>query len=543
MRMPKLREMTTEQKDVYLYAPDDAHVLVSGPPGTGKTVIAALRAATLKKHGVPVMIGMFSRVLVKYATGEAGNDDAEAPVRTVSAWFRDWWNAAQLPPHSAGGDICVEISYKDKDAVKAAGAKWHQQRWRPWQKKTGTWVVDHDVWAGSPESFSAWRLWQSAPCVAGAEGEVDWKAVHDHVLEHEEVLSDASLSLGTLLVDEGQDFAPGFYKFLGLLAVIGAARRTVTHPLKCFVLADENQQLTEYNSTLDEIQSALKIAPANRFPPLLDNFRNTLEIAEVARSFFEDVGALPRLPTRKGERPSYTEGIPASECVQQIITWVMNHPGKNAGVLVFKEQKRDELQKALSSAVGAIKGRKVSVQSYSWESRKLNRVEALVFDVPDVISVLNMRSCKGLEFDAVFIVDLHDAAIGLYGASRFRMQMFVAVSRAREWVQLLETRKNQSEAAFHAELPSPEILPRETWKKTAPPARAIQVPLLPVEERNPAPEDWVAWAQAFARKKGCANEDLRPKGCFWLYASDEDAAELARRGFQYSVRRQGWWRI
>lgn len=543
MRMPKLRELTSEQKAVYLYAPNNAHVLVSGPPGTGKTVIAALRAGELKKRGVPVALGMYSRVLVKYAAGSPG-DDSEALVRTVFEWFREWWNAAGMPPHPAGGAICVEVPFKDKDAVKAAGAKWDENRWRPWKKRTGTWVVDYDSWATAPEKFSAWRLWQSAPCVPGAEDQIDWKAVFEHVMEHEEVLGDASLSLGTLLIDEGQDFAPWFYKFLGLLAAIGASRRTVSHPLKCFVLADENQQLTEYNSTLDEIQSGLKIALENRFPPLLDNFRNTYEIAEVARSFFEDVGALPRLPARRGERPSYMEGIPCGDCVQQIITWIINHPGKNAGVLVFKEQKREQLHKELTRAVGAIRGRTVSVQSYSWETRKVNRVEDLVFDVPDVISVLNMRSCKGLEFDAVFIVDLHDAQIGLYGPSRFRMQMFVAVSRAREWVQLLETHNDQSAAAFYAALPPPEILPRETWKKVAAPVRTVrQAPAAPVDERKPAVEDWEAWARAFAKKRGCANEDLRPKGCFWLYAPAEDSVELAKRGFQYSARRQGWWRI
>lgn len=542
MRMPKLREMTAEQKAVYLYAPNDAHVLVSGPPGTGKTVIAALRAAELKKRGVPVALGMYSRVLVKYAAGAPG-DDSEALVRTVFEWFREWWNAAELPPHPAGGPICVELPFKDKDAVKAAGARWHEHQWRPWQQRTGTWVVDYDVWAKAPERFSGWRLWQSAPCVPEAEDQIDWKAVYDHVMEHDEDLSDASLSVGTLLIDEGQDFAPWFYKLLGLLAVIGASRPTVSHPLKCFVLADENQQLTEYNSTLNEIQAGLKIAPKNRFPPLLDNFRNTHEIAEVARAFFDDVSALPRLPTRRGERPLYTEGIPSGDCVQQILTWIINHPGKNAGVLVFKEQKRDALQKALSKAVGGIEGRTVSVQSYSWETRKANRVENLVFDVPDVISVLNMRSCKGLEFDAVFIVDLHDAQIGLYGASRFRMQMFVAVSRAREWVQLLETQKDRSTAPFYAELPSSAILPRETWKKALPPARAVrQIPAVPVQERKAALEDWETWARAFARKRGCANEDLRPRGCFWLYAPAEDSAELTKRGFQYSARRQGWWR-
>lgn len=541
MRMPRLRDMTPEQKAVYLYAPDDAHVLVNGPPGTGKTVIAALRAETLKKLGVPVTIGMFSRVLVKYATGSS-DDDSEAPVRTVLTWFYDWWNKSGLPPHPSGGEICVEVPFAERAAVKAAGAKWRKERWRPWEKRKGVWAVGYDVWAESPDSFASWRLWAPAPYVDGAEGQIDWKAVFEHVMEHEEGLSESSLSLGTLLIDEGQDFAPWFYKFLGLLAALGAGKATVTHPMKCFVLADENQQLTEHNSTLDDICKALKISSTNQFT-LLDNFRNTREIAEVARAFFDDVGALPLLPTRRGERPSLTEDIPLKDCVEKILTWVINHPGKNVGVLVFKEQKRDALQNALSEAAESIKERTVCVQSYSWESRNINRVENLALDAPDMISVLNMQSCKGLEFDAVFIIDLHDAPIGLYGPSRFRMQMFVAVSRAREWSQLLETRENQSTAAFYAELPSPEILRRETWKKVSPTAHLNHGPAVFTAKTKPVHEDWEAWARTFAKKIGCASDDLRPKGCFWLYAPAEHSAELAKRGFQYSVRRQGWWRV
>jgi hypothetical protein len=124
------------------------------------------------------------------------------------------------------------------------------------------------------------------------------------------------------------------------------------------------------------------------------------------------------------------------------------------------------------------------------------------------------------------------------------MQMFVAVSRAREWVQLLETRQNHVAAAFHAELPSPDILQRETWKKEMPTTRTGRpTPAVAAAEKKPMVEEWETWARSFAKNKACPNEDRRPKGCFWLFAPVEYSAELERHGFRYSVRRQGWWRV
>ena len=60
MRMPNSEEMSDEQRDIYQHAPVDGAILIAGPPGTGKTVIAFLRADNLSaSKKTTVMIAHF----------------------------------------------------------------------------------------------------------------------------------------------------------------------------------------------------------------------------------------------------------------------------------------------------------------------------------------------------------------------------------------------------------------------------------------------------------------------------------------------------
>ena len=60
-----------------------------------------------------------------------------------------------------------------------------------------------------------------------------------------------------------------------------------------------------------------------------------------------------------------------------------------------------------------------------------DQADAIPFDEEGVILVLNRASCKGLEFDAVFIADLHTAKIDQAAEEFFKMGMYVMCSRAR----------------------------------------------------------------------------------------------------------------
>jgi hypothetical protein len=161
------------------------------------------------------------------------------------------------------------------------------------------------------------------------------------------------------------------------------------------------------------------------------------------------------------------------------------------------------------------------------------------------VTVLNMQSCKGLEFDAVFIVDLHESVISNLGADRFRMQMFVGVSRAREWVELLESAPVTANAPFLQELPPARILARGIPSRQAAAPKIASKPVtIPVVANDgaPAAADWAVQAGTLARKHGFMFEDLRPKGCVWVHAPESFSKPMDRLGFKYASRRNAWWR-
>jgi DNA helicase II / ATP-dependent DNA helicase PcrA len=557
LRLPKLRDLTEEQKRVYLYAPTDRHVLVQGPPGTGKTLIACLRAKELGKKDQPFVLGMFNRVLAKYSSNVS--EDGAMPSQTVLAWFRQWWQQAGLPPHPGiSAPIVIQVPYEDREQVKRAGALWARDAWRPWGKGKGVWQVPPAEYFAAEPAFAAWPVWHQPPAVDGNPNEIDWNEVANHILVHEAAIPDEALNLGTLLIDEGQDFPPAFYRTLHVISAIAGSRKgKVKHPPRCFVLADENQQLTEQNSTLDEIASALKIAEGDRYT-LLDNFRNSKEIAELARSFFSDVGVLPKLPKRTSEKPAFSVLHSRSAVVERIRTWVRNNPGKETGVLVFDDSTREALANDLEAALGSMRGRSITVQTYSWKSRQQNPADSLLFDQPDVVTVLNMQSCKGLEFDAVMIVGLHQAQIGLYGTDRFRMQMFVGVSRGRELVELIDFGRDGRDDRYMSCLPGPEVLERGGVDAAPSGAQSGRGTTVQNPGRTSAKnghdhrvkadsvEEGDSWRVALARLSGSESLLVEDKsangGAIWVSGSRALASKLEPLGFKFSEKKIAWWR-
>lgn len=127
MRLPSESQLSREQKEV-IAAPTEGTMLVTGPPGSGKTVVAMLRERALKKRRKPVVSVVFNNVLTRYTGNEL----------TFQTWLNEWWQTATGTrfPTSNGVDAngqrkwsqdhakAIELAFGDKNAALRARGHW-----------------------------------------------------------------------------------------------------------------------------------------------------------------------------------------------------------------------------------------------------------------------------------------------------------------------------------------------------------------------------------------------------------------------------------
>lgn len=368
MRMPTFEDLSNEQELLYLTAPLDGSVLVTGPPGTGKTVMAFYRAESIIRKGKTVKVLMFNSVLKKFSAGSFPNHSVAESVSTWHTWFSEWWrkNFHQNPPMERGSRY------------------------------------DHD-W-----DEAMIRLMRRAP--AGFR------------------------EFGHIILDEGQDFPKKFYDSINFVMNSDATDRNSRNSTTVF--ADENQRLRERNSTIAEIRSALGISNGREFK-LTRNYRNTFQIARLAASF--QVG----LQTGVAEMPEGNNGpLPALlQCrsvgasMDYIARFARQNDDLTIGVFTDNQPSQrsifDHLRRCLDDT-------NVKVQRYTSNGGPyFGRSENLDFTGNGTVTVLCLQSCKGLEFDVVFIPELQNFRIDPAAIDGFRMQMYVMVSRARSQLYLM----------------------------------------------------------------------------------------------------------
>lgn len=469
MKLPALDELTDLQREVYLYAPINTNVLVSGPPGCGKTLIAGLRAEEMAKRGVPTRLAMFSRVLKRYTQGQT---KPAYTIITINQFFAHWIKKILRPMLNNQFEINQFVAKNNR--------------------------------------FIRWEELNNY--------------LEDYLKKDKDAFKPEVFSFGYLIIDEGQDFPPSFYNFLTCLSFIGDVVAS-KFPLKCLVLADENQKLTDWNSTLEEIATILDITEDHHYK-LIDNFRNSYEVAVLAKSFFAKVGTIPVLPTRKTEQPELIHYNSVNEFIDYLNVWLRNHPGKEVGVFCFREPARVDLCKILNDQLV----KRYKLQTYSSKTSLENPAEKLIFDETNTLTLLNVQSCKGLEFDAVFLINPSDMNLNDQSSHLDKMTMFVASSRARDIVKIINYNNFNIEKSQINILPDESVLKRVNWSK--------QYPIQDYEDRW----DWNDKVMDLVSRYKLDYVDLRNKGgCYWVYTGKNLSNKLEPLGFKFSQAKGAWW--
>ncbi|MGR6973909.1 DNA helicase [Streptomyces cynarae] len=353
-------DLAPEQRSCLDGLPFEGNHLVSGPPGSGKSLLAAQRAVMLALTGTPVVLLTRSNLLrqslaaVVHALGPA---DRGVRVETVHAWLAEWY----------GGKL-----------------------------------------------------------VRGADGWYDWSVLYERAADT------GPLPGLTLVVDEGQDLPPDFYRLCRLLG----AHTTV--------YADECQRLTEANSTLDEIAGRLGRCSRHEID---GNHRNTRQIASFATHFHTGVG-LPALPDREGPPPR-VHRLPQRGAADLVIHLAQRNPKHSIGVIVNSTHTQFSL-------LGSLQRRTPRLTPQLYTSRATQgRYRNLDLGRPGVVLV-HRASAKGLGFDKVIIPDTHtDAAVDPTSAA-LRMTYYVLATRARHELHLAY--EGDTEPPLLAQVGSGELL-------------------------------------------------------------------------------------
>lgn len=339
--LPDIQDLNKDQ-DAALALPLEGQHLIIGGPGTGKSVVALLRARHLKaeKGERSNRFLAYNRLLDQSSRHLFGHEQSLFS-RTLEAWFRDVWR------HAFQGEV-------------------------PTKK---------------PNSASTFR-------------EIDWDAVERACLEEGLIpLSGRYRSrLPFLVIDEGQDMPPAFYSALTHLGFedfyVVADQNQQIHPDKCSSRQDiENALVIEPSDTLElrtnyRNTRAIALLARHYYPhdpaspqPELPNAKPSALTPELWR--YDSGGALT-----------------LAEVAARILQMADRDPRKLIGVIAPNNKVREKFVRALHEADPLLDNDRPPIQTYVSGSQ----IE-LDFGQGGIM-VINAQSCKGLEFEVAILADI-----------------------------------------------------------------------------------------------------------------------------------------
>ena len=352
--LPGVQDLSKEQEAARALPKHGQHLIVGGP-GTGKSVLALIRARRHGREEDNYLFLVFNHLL-----------------------------------NRASGQLF--------------GAGFESRTWDGWFRETFLQIVKQPVplLPPRPNEYTG----------------IDWNGVAEAI---EALPSDADKDRPFLVIDEGQDMPREFYSSL---ANVGFER--------FFVVADQNQQITEANSSRRDLQDCLTIDTQDVIELKL-NYRNRYPVARLAREFYtgDRASPPPALPERRiGAIPiRYVYKWDAlGSVVGRILRFADRNPSQLIGVIAPNNKVRQRYFDRLCAEDVTMDNPRPPINTFHGENRP-----EIAFDEGGIL-VINAQACKGLEFDTVILADIDEHVHRPQDPDVARRLFYVMVARARERV-------------------------------------------------------------------------------------------------------------
>jgi len=241
-----------------------------------------------------------------------------------------------------------------------------------------------DSWLGK-EYWSIFK--EFTPNIEGSERKPDY----DQIMKNLENNGIEEKSYH-IIIDEGQDKPTKYYEALMYLGIENF-----------FIVADQNQQITEDNSSRQELTDLLGLEVEDVIE-LKENYRNSHPIALLSQHFYTDPASPPpNLPSKSKSSlgtPILYEYTHYYESVNLILRESDRDNRNLIGVVVANDDLRDTYASALETMEINLDNPRPIISTYSAKDKKVPNIN---FAYSGIV-ILNDKSIKGLEFDIVFIV-------------------------------------------------------------------------------------------------------------------------------------------
>ncbi len=244
---------------------------------------------------------------------------------------------------------------------------------------------------------------------------------------------------GAVLIDEGHDFEPDWYKLI--VQMVDPETNSL------LILYDDAQNIYGHAERRATTWKSLGVQAQGRTTILRLNYRNTLEILSLARTFANDLLAeraddddgipliAPESAGRRGPIPELARAADARDELRLIVDALQDEhahgrPWHEIAVLYCNRWEGDALAKVLANA-----------EIPYAEAKGTGKRE--LFASGDTVKLLTMHSSKGLEFPFVAIPGLGTLPHPAKKESEEARLLYVAMTRATE--QLLLVHHTESE--------------------------------------------------------------------------------------------------